>query len=163
MQTQLMILGFLMGGKLYGYDIRKKIVEKFSDLLDIKFGSIYYALRVAVQKGWVKSAGKEKDGGSPERFIYQITPAGEKHYIKTARKYFEDSKIHFEVDVMLLFLDVLPKEQKEQFKEEKIQYIMKKLEEVRKKIQNPEEKLHLPLNAYVENHLKAELAWVKNV
>lgn len=158
-----MILGFLMDGKLYGYDIKKKMTEKFSNLVDIKFGSIYYALKTAVQKDWVKSAGKEKDGNNPERFIYQITPAGEKHYIRASRKYFETSKVHFEIDVMLLFLDVMTKEQKEQFKEERIQYTTEKLEEIREKIQNPKEKMQLSLNSYIESHLKAELAWAKSI
>ena len=63
MKIEITILGLLMEGNLYGYEIKKKIVERLGEYVDIKFGSIYYAIKKAVENEWVKRVGTEKDGG----------------------------------------------------------------------------------------------------
>lgn len=165
MRIELTILGLLIESNLYGYEIKKKIVERLEDFLDIKFGSIYYALKKAVKNGWVKRIGTEKEGGNPERYIYQIMPLGKKYYKKMLRQYYEQNMIHFDIDIVLMFLNSLSAEQRVQFVEDRMVVVKDKLISIREKMKEeakmPEENSQLHLYSFLENHLKAELAWLK--
>lgn len=166
MRIELTILGLLVEGNLYGYEIKKKIVERLEGFLDIKFGSIYYAIKKAVNNGWVKKIGTEKEGGNPERYIYQIMPAGKKYYKKMLRQYFENNMIHFDIDIVLMFYNSLVEEQKKQFVEDRITVVKEKLASIREKIKEDsivsENSPQAHLYTYLESHLKAELLWLKS-
>lgn len=165
MRIELTILGLLIEGNLYGYEIKKKIVERLEGFLDIKFGSIYYAIKKAVKNGWVKRIGTEKEGGNPERYVYQILPDGKKYYKKMLRQYFEHNLIHFDIDIVLMFYNSLSAEQKEQFVEDRLGVIKDKLSSVKEKMKaesrGSQAGSQLHLYSYLENHLKAELSWLK--
>jgi DNA-binding PadR family transcriptional regulator len=167
MKIEITILGLLMEGNLYGYEIKKKIVERLEDYVDIKFGSIYYAIKKALENEWVKKVGTEKDGGNPERYIYQIMPAGRKYYKKMLKQYFEHNMIHFDIDIVLMFYNTLSSELKEQFIEDRIENVKEKVEYIRKKAEDesklPESSSQLHIYSYLENHLKAELSWLKTL
>ena len=167
MKIEITILGLLMEGNLYGYEIKKKIVERLGEYVDIKFGSIYYAIKKAVENEWVKRVGTEKDGGNPERYIYQILPAGRKYYKKILKQYFDQTMIHFDIDIVLMFLNTLDDEQKDVFIEERKELLKNKLSEIKEKIEVEEKKKgqerNLHLYTYLENHLKAELNWIKSL
>jgi len=167
MKIEITILGLLMDGNLYGYEIKKKIVERLEDYVDIKFGSIYYAIKKAVDNGWVKRVGTEKDSGNPERYVYEILPAGKKHYKKLLKQYFDKVLIHFDIDIVLMFLKNLLPDQKELFVEERILLIKKKLEAIKDKMEEekkvPEDRSYYRVFSYLEHHLKAELNWLKSV
>jgi len=167
MKIDITILGLLMDGNLYGYEIKKKIVDKLEDYVDIKFGSIYYAIKKAVDNGWVKRVGTEKDSGNPERYIYEILPAGKKQYKKILKQYYDKNLIHFDIDIVLMFLNNLTPDQKEQFIEERTALIKEKLESIKNKIEDekkvPEEKSYMKVFTYLEQHLKAELNWLKSL
>jgi DNA-binding PadR family transcriptional regulator len=167
MKIEITILGLLMEGNLYGYEIKKKIVERLGDYVDIKFGSIYYAIKKAVDNEWVKRVGTEKDGGNPERYIYQILPNGRKYYKKLLKQYFDTTLIHFDIDIVLMFLGSLEKDQKEAFVEERKEYLRDKLTELKDRIDAEEKKKgadnNLYLYTYLEGHLKAELSWLKTL
>jgi DNA-binding PadR family transcriptional regulator len=167
MKIEITILGLLMEGNLYGYEIKKKIVERLEDYVDIKFGSIYYAIKKALENEWVKKVGTEKDGGNPERYIYQIMPAGRKYYKKMLKQYFEHNMIHFDIDIVLMFYNTLSPELKEQFIEDRIENVKEKVEYIRKKAEEesklPESNSQLHIYSYLENHLKAELSWLKTL
>ena len=167
MKIEITILGLLMEENLYGYEIKKKIVERLDDYFDIKFGSIYYAIKKAVKNGWVKKIGAEKDGGNPERYIYQILPAGRKHYKKMLRQYFDERLLHFDIDIVLMFFNSLDDEQKELFVENRMIVLKDKLAAIKKKIEDeskaPDEKSQIHVSRYIEQHLKAEQAWLKTL
>ncbi len=165
MKIEITILGLLMEGNLYGYEIKKKIVERLEDYVDIKFGSIYYAIKKSVDNGWVKRVGTEKESGNPERYVYEILPAGKKHYKKLLKQYFDTNFIHFDVDIVLMFFDFLTDEQKEQFLEERTAILKEKLESIREKIEkiSDEEVSYRHILLYLEHHLKAELNWLKSM
>lgn len=166
MRIELTILGLLLEGNLYGYEIKKKIVERLEGFLDIKFGSIYYAIKKAVKNGWVKKIGTEKEGGNPERYIYQILPAGKKYYKKLLKQYFENNLIHFDIDIVLMFLSSLSDEQMEQFIEERTTTVKDKLASIREKMKDTSKEAgnssQALLYSYLENHLKAEQTWLKS-
>lgn len=167
MKIELTILGLLMEGNLYGYEIKKKIIERLKDYVDIKFGSIYYALKKAVENEWVKQAGTEREGGNPERYVYEILPAGKKHFRKLLRQYFEQNFLHFEADIILMFLSMLESEQKEKFVADRREFIENKLNEIKAKISSQPAKEGEPsqifLYTYLEYHLEAELEWLKSL
>ena len=165
MKMEITILGLLMEGNLYGYEIKKKISERLKDYVDIKFGSIYYAIKKAVENKWVKNVGTKKEGGNPERYIYKIMPAGRKYYKKMLKQYFDHKLIHFNIDIVLLFYNTLRPEQKELFIDDRIDTVNEKLKCIKDKIEK-ESKLstdssQIYIFTYLESHLKAELSWLR--
>ena len=167
MKIEITILGLLMQENLYGYEIKKKIVESLEDYVDIKFVSIYYAIKKAINKGLLKKVGTEKESGNPERYVYEILPAGRKYYKKLLKQYFEKNLIHFDIDIVLMFLNFFTKEQREQFVEERISIIKDKLDSIKEKIgaekKVADEKSNVDILTYIEFHLKAELSWLKSL
>jgi len=165
MKIEITILGLLMDDNLYGYEIKKKIVERLEDYVDIKFGSIYYAIKKAVENGWVKKASTEKESGNPERFVYEILPLGKKHYKKMLKQYFDKNLTHFDIDIVLMFFHSLTEEQQIQFLEDRLILIAEKIESIDKKIvlekagENKESYLNVLF--YISFHLKAELSWLQ--
>jgi DNA-binding PadR family transcriptional regulator len=167
MKIEITILGLLMEENLYGYEIKKKIVERLEDYVDIKFGSIYYAIKKAVDNGWVKRVGTEKDSGNPERYIYEIMPNGKKHYKKLLKQYFDRTMIHFDIDIVLMFINYLTDDQKKQFIEQRMALLKEKLDSIKKKIdgdtnRSGEQSYH-EIFTYLEHHLKAEMSWLKTL
>jgi len=167
MKIIITILGLLMEGNLYGYEIKKKIVERLEGFLDIKFGSIYYAIKKAVSNDWVKSIGTEKVGGNPERYIYQIMKDGKKYYKKILKQYFENNLIHFEIDIVLMFLNSLEPDQLDRFIEDRMEFVKENLIIIKDKIKIessvPDEKSQINLYRYIDVHLKAEFTWLKSL
>ncbi len=167
MKIEITILGLLMERNLYGYEIKKKIVERLQDYVDIKFGSIYYAIKKAVENEWVKRVGTEKDGGNPERYIYEILPAGRKHYKKMLKQYFDHNLIHFDIDIVLMFFNTLQPEQKEQFIEERMELVKDHLSRIKVKIEEEgameDDHSQIHVFNYLEHHLKAELSWLRSL
>ncbi len=167
MKIEITILGLLMEENLYGYEIKKKIVERLEDYVDIKFGSIYYAIKKAVDNGWVKRVGTEKDSGNPERYIYEILPNGKKHYKRLLKQYFDKTLIHFDIDIVLMFINYLADDQKQQFIEQRMGLIKEKLDGIKKKIDTEKgqggEQSYREIYTYLEHHLKAELSWLKSL
>lgn len=167
MKIEITILGLLMEQNLYGYEIKKKIVERLGDYVDIKFGSIYYAIKKAVDNEWVERVGTEKEGGNPERYIYQILPSGKKYYKKILKQYLDHNYIHFDIDIVLMFYNTLTKDQKEHFVEERIEYIQKKISEITKKMQKEKENSspfsQYNVYSYLDYHMRAELNWIEEL
>jgi DNA-binding PadR family transcriptional regulator len=167
MKIELTILGLLMEENLYGYEIKKKIVDRLEDYVDIKFGSIYYAIKKAVNNEWVKKVSTEKNTGNPERYIYEILPSGKKYYKKLLKQYFDRNDLHFDVDIIIMFLNFLSKEQKEIFTGKRIPIIEKKLKSIKNKIkeekENNKKNSHYYILTNIEHHLKAELNWLTTI
>lgn len=165
MKIEITILGLLMEGNLYGYEIKKKIVERLEDYVDIKFGSIYYAIKKSVENGWVKRVGTEKESGNPERYVYEILPTGKKHFKKLLKQYFDNKFIHFDVDIVLMFLDSLSEDQREQFLDERTTIIKDKIDNISEKLDQLKDSSDSYKNilTYLEHHLKAELGWLKTL
>lgn len=166
MKIEITILGLLIEGNLYGYEIKKKIVERMEDYVDIKFGSIYYAIKKAVENGWVKRVGTEKESGNPERYIYEIMPAGKKYYKKLLKQYFEKNLIHFDIDIILMFFNSLSEDQKNTFIEDRMTNTKEKLDSLKKRIEKEKSQSNLnnlPILTHLEHHLKAEQNWLKNL
>jgi PadR family transcriptional regulator, regulatory protein PadR len=77
--TDTIVLGILMSGDSYGYEIYKKIMEKSEGLYELKEATLYSSFRRLEQEGCITSYwGDETLGG--RRKYYHITPLGELTY-----------------------------------------------------------------------------------
>ncbi len=158
MKIEITILGLLSEENLYGYEIKKKIMDRLEDYVDIKFGSIYYAIKKAVDNGWVKRVGIEKESGNPERYIYEILPTGKKYYKKLLKQYLDKNLIHFDIDIVLMFYRTLSAEIKEQFLEDRFIDIKRRIDEIEKKLKEGDS--NTALLRYLLSHLNAEMSWL---
>jgi len=163
MEIRLLVLGLLMEGKSYGYDLGHKIRERLSGCVNLRVGSIYYSIRICLQEGYIQGVGTEKKGVDPTRILYKITPEGAKFYKKAIQKYFEDSDLNFSVNPALLLLGSLSPEQFQQYVEERIEQVTSQIEDVKSKLKNATQTDTIYLLEYVKQHLEAELAWFKIV
>ena len=109
MSTRLVILGFLRGQSLYGYEIKQMIERVMGDWTNIAFGSIYYALGKLAEEGFVEKAGTEQEGGRPSRTVYQITDAGREEFMRLLREVWSTvERQTFDFEVGLSFVSALP-------------------------------------------------------
>jgi DNA-binding PadR family transcriptional regulator len=109
MSVPLVILGFLREREYHGYELKKEIQRQMGNWTDIKFGSIYHALKKLVERGSVKIVGEERQSGRPDRTIYRITPKGREEFLKLIRNLVKRyQRIYLEFDVGLYFASYLP-------------------------------------------------------
>jgi DNA-binding PadR family transcriptional regulator len=167
MRVELTVLGLLSESNLYGYEIKKKINERVGCDVDIKFGSIYYIINKALKKGWIEKNGNAKGTGAPERIIYELLPEGRQRYKNMLKKYFDNIRLHFDIDFVLMFYDSLSEEQKNNFINERTSLVKEKLLSIKEKIRNDTSRSsknpQIHLYKYLENHLRAEQAWLKSL
>jgi PadR family transcriptional regulator, regulatory protein PadR len=77
--TDTIVLGILMEGDSYGYEIYKKIIEKSEGQYELKEATLYSSFRRLELDGNINSYwGDETQGG--RRKYYKITPLGENVY-----------------------------------------------------------------------------------
>lgn len=92
MLTKLIILGILNRRRHYGYEIKKTIEFELEDF-DIKYGSIYHALKSFHQQGLITKAEIEQtQNGRPDRYVYAITEKGKMEFDKLLQLSFQEKK-----------------------------------------------------------------------
>jgi DNA-binding PadR family transcriptional regulator len=112
LSTRLVILGFLRGQPLYGYEIKQMIEHIMGDWTNIAFGSIYYALGKLAEEGFVEKVGTEQEGRRPSRTVYQITDAGREEFMRLLREMWSNVEQQtFDFDIALSFMSALPVEE----------------------------------------------------
>lgn len=110
MKTQrLVILGILKEGPKHGYEI-KKIIKKDLDVFTaLENKSIYYPLKIMERSGLIKKT-TAADKGKLLRYVYSITPAGNKKFLELAMQALLSQKRPFiDIDIPLYFLPFLEK------------------------------------------------------
>lgn len=109
MSTRLVILGFLRGRPLYGYEIKQMIEHVMGDWTNIAFGSIYFALKKLAKEGFIEKVGTEQEGSRPSRTVYQITDAGREEFLRLLREVWDSvERQNFDFDIGLTFMSALP-------------------------------------------------------
>ncbi len=108
-EHELLFLGLLMEGPKHGYEIKRKIDEELFPFIGLNIKSIYYPLKKMEQLGLVnKDTGRE--GKFPEKFIYSITPKGEKiFYHLVTESFLSIERPYFSIDLALYFLPYVEK------------------------------------------------------
>lgn len=109
MSVQLVILGFLRERDYHGYELKKEIQRNMGQWTDIKFGSIYHALKKLVERSSVEKVGEEHHIGKPDRTIYRITQKGEEEFLARLRELLNRiQRIYPECNIGLYFANNLP-------------------------------------------------------
>ena len=98
-----------MEGPKHGYEIKKIIEDELVPFVGLKIKSIYYPLKKMEQLGLVeKDVGRE--GKFPEKFIYRITPKGEKIFHHLVNESFLSiERPYFSIDLSLYFMQYVDK------------------------------------------------------
>jgi len=107
MIQKLIVLGFLKKQHASGYDIKKFIKEDLGIFSQLENSSIYYPLSKMEKEGLITKREKNKDR-YPKKYVYNITPKGEKEFLKLAKKALISQRRPFiELDIALYFLPFL--------------------------------------------------------
>ena len=108
-EHELLFLGLLKEGPKHGYEIKRLIEEQLFPFVGLNIKSIYYPLKKMEQLGLVnKDVGRE--GKWPEKYVYSITPKGEKifeHLI--TESFLSIERPYFNIDLSLYFLPYVDK------------------------------------------------------
>ncbi len=108
-EHELLFLGLLMEGPKHGYEIKRLLDEELFPFIGLRIKSIYYPLKKMEKLGLVnKDVGRE--GKWPEKFVYSITPKGEKIFYHLINESFLSiERPYFNVDLALYFLPYVEK------------------------------------------------------
>jgi DNA-binding PadR family transcriptional regulator len=170
MSTRLVILGFLRGRPLYGYEIKYMIEQIMGDWTNIAFGSIYYALGKLAEEGFVEKVGTEQEGGRPSRTVYQITDAGREEFMRLLREVWGDvEEQYFTFDIGLSFMSALPIEEVKDLLRKRVKHLEHIIQylEVHQAEQLADGRVpgHLATTVFDHHraHLNAELDWTRDL
>ena len=111
MDIKTMLLGFLMGGSMTGYELKKKFSISFSFFSGLSYGSIYPALRKMEKEGCLTLVVQIQDG-SPNRKVYTITDEGRKVFLENLRMPFSLERPKNALLARLFFFSYLPPEER---------------------------------------------------
>ena len=170
MSTRLVILGFLRGRPLYGYEIKYMIEQIMGDWTNIAFGSIYYALGKLAEEGFVEKVGTEQEGGRPSRTVYQITDAGREEFMRLLREVWGNvEEQYFTFDIGLSFMSALPIGEVKDLLRKRVKHLEHIIQylEVHQAEQLADGRVpgHLAATVFDHHraHLNAELDWTRDL
>jgi DNA-binding PadR family transcriptional regulator len=108
---RLVMLGILKDGPKHGYQIKKIIQKELGVFSEIDTQSIYYPLKKMEKEGLIhKEVVKRRVGIT--RYIYTITPRGNKEFLKLALGALLSKRRPFiDIDIPLYFLPYLEKKE----------------------------------------------------
>lgn len=109
MDAKTLCLGALVHGSCSGYEIRKLFEDgPLSAIHDVSFGSIYPALTVLLERGWV-TCNVTEQSGRPDKKVYSITPKGRTAFLDALSTTPAPDKMRSEMLFILAFGDLLPR------------------------------------------------------
>jgi len=99
------VLSMLSMGPSHGYGLRELMEAWHMDAwADIRYGSIYQALRTMAKDGLVAEVSSKPPGRRPPRTTYQITEAGREELRRLSRRAWSEPSRHVEpINVALSF------------------------------------------------------------
>jgi len=108
-EHELLFLGLLRSGPKHGYEIKRHIQEELSAYIGLNIKSIYYPLQKMEKEGYIdKESGRQ--GLWPEKYIYKITPKGQKKFDQLiAESFLSLERPFFSIDLSLYFLAYIDK------------------------------------------------------
>ena len=152
-EHELLFLGLLKEGPKHGYEIKRQIEEELFPFVGLKIKSIYYPLKKMEQLGLVnKDVGRE--GKWPEKFVYSITPKGEKifeHLI--TESFLSIERPYFNIDLSLYFLPYVDKKIAKRRLKARVIFlnrIKRDLETLKKNVKPSSQHLNVILNHDIE-------------
>ena len=148
-EHELLFLGLLKEGPKHGYEIKRQIEEELFPFVGLKIKSIYYPLKKMEKLGLVhKDVGRE--GRWPEKFVYSITPKGEKIFDHLINESFLSiERPYFNLDLSLYFLPYVDKKLARRRLRARVIFlkrIQKDLENLKENLKVPGQHLRVILN-----------------
>ncbi len=164
MHKVLLLLGLLLPGPLYGYELHR-IVRAHGELYaDLKKANLYYLLERLATEGFLHvetEAGAR--GARGERLIYEITGQGRERFMELLREIMQTYEpVHTGVDTAVVFLAYLPRAEGLQLLAERQHIVAERRAQVVADLGDQEK--NGPLVRIAGDHLlsliDAELAWI---
>ncbi len=110
---RLLVLGMLRMQDMHGYQLAEVIETHFDDDVHIKKSTMYDTLRRLAEEGLVDSH-EEREGNRPPRTVYSLTPLGAQEFADLLKGSVATYDSPFSYgDVGLMFLDVLPDDERD--------------------------------------------------
>jgi DNA-binding PadR family transcriptional regulator len=109
MHKALLLLGLLLRGPLYGYELHR-IVRAHGELYaDLKKGNLYYLLERLAEEGFLEmKAETGARGARGERLIYELTERGRARFVELLHEVMQSYEpVHMGVDTAVVFLSYL--------------------------------------------------------
>lgn len=165
MHKVLLLLGMLLHGPLYGYQMHQ-IVRAHGELYaDLKKANMYYLLENLAKDGYLRvEVEPGARGARGERLIYTITEPGRAHFHQLLREMLLNYEmVHTGIETAVVFLSYLTPEEGMTLLQKRHQIIQEKRAQVVADGSLPE--ANSPLVAIAVDHLvsliDAELAWIE--
>ena len=165
MHKVLLILGLLLRGPLYGYELHR-IVRAHGELYaDLKKANLYYLLEQLAKDGFLSvTAETGTRGARGERLVYTLTDQGRTHFAKLLRETVTSYEpVHTGVDTAIVFLSTLQPEEGLDLLRLRRQAVARRREEVAASLGDLNA-MSNPLVYVASDHLlcliDAELAWI---
>lgn len=163
MHKELLVLGLLQGGPRTGYEVHQIVLEHGELYTDLKKGNVYYLLERLASVGLLQV---QREQGAPgplrERHIYTLTDQGRKRFSEILRNVVRTFDLmHTGVEVGMVFLPYLPRDDALRLLEERRQAII-----ARRGLVGYEAQAAEPLHEQLAREhlviiLEAELAWTE--
>ncbi len=146
MYYDIYVLSSLMNSPRHGYDIKKNLIDKFSACKNMSNNTLYPVLKKFEKDGYITKK-VEIQEGKPNKFIYYITDAGKKYFIKRLYDYpssLSDDREEF--SIRMAYFHLLNFETRKKILDLRINFLKSALS-ISKKIENEE---HCIFDAKVE-------------
>ena len=164
MHKALLLLGMLLDGPLYGYQLHQ-IVRAHGELYaDLKKANLYYLLDRLAKDGYLEMETEQgARGARGERLIYAITDTGRTHFHQLLREtLLQYEPVHTGIETAVVFLSYLSPDEAMALLKERRRSIQDKRMQVVADLGQPEK--NPPLVVIAGDHLlsliDAELAWI---
>jgi DNA-binding PadR family transcriptional regulator len=164
MHKVLLLLGMLLDGPLYGYQMHQ-IVRAHGELYaDLKKANMYYLLERLTKDGYLEMEVEPGTRGARgERLIYAITNQGRVHFHQVLRETLLNYEmVHTGIETAVVFLSHLSPEEGMTLLKKRRQAMQEKRAQVVTDMGRPE--ANAPLVVIAGDHLisllDAELAWI---
>jgi DNA-binding PadR family transcriptional regulator len=165
---EIAILALLRERAMHPYEMLRVLRERHKDeLLVLKRGSAYHAIRRLLVAGLIESTGSRREGRRPERTTYRIRPAGRQELVRSLREMIAVPR-HERSEFMaaISFLLYLAPEDAEAQLAERIARLEAEIKEMAARMNvalTRTERVHLIENEYLLATRRAELAWVRGL
>lgn len=164
MHKVLLLLGLLLDGPLYGYQLHQ-IVRAHGELYaDLKKANLYYLLERLTADGYL---GMEVEPGARgargERLIYTITATGRAHFQQLLRETLVSFELaHTGIETAVVFLSSLSPQEGVALLQERRAAVQEKRAQIVADLDHPEKNAPLVMIAvdHLLSLLDAELAWI---
>jgi DNA-binding PadR family transcriptional regulator len=162
---ELVVLAFLRERPMHPYEMQRLMQERHKlDLLVLKRGSLYHAIRRLLSEELIESAGVDREGRRPERTTYRITDMGRDELIRWLSQMISTPQPEpSEFMASMSFLVHLSPEDAAARLEERARWLVRQIIELDSALNAAKahvDRIHLIESEYLQAMRAAELRWV---